>query len=153
MLDHLDIYLETYEAKVKATGGHVHWAETPDDARAAVLEICRKANAKMVTKGKSMVSEEIELEHYLKKHGVETLETDLGEFILPYEAVRTARDPDALVLEFLQSTYEAAAERVPVVVDLHATGHALSLLATPHAVRESTSSLNQRKKARKPAAR
>jgi len=36
--------------------------------------------------------------------------SDLGEFILPYEAVRTAGEPDAHLLEFLQSTYEAAAD-------------------------------------------
>lgn len=35
---------------------------------------------------------------------------DLGEFVLPYELVRTAADPDALLLAFLQSTYEAAAD-------------------------------------------
>ena len=38
-------------------------------------------------------------------------DTDLGEFVLPYRAVRTAADPDAMLLGFLQSTYEAAAER------------------------------------------
>ena len=82
VLDHLDIYLEKYEAKVKETGGHVHWAETPDDARAAVLEICRKANAKMVTKGKSMISEEIDLNQHLADNGITPVETDLGEYII-----------------------------------------------------------------------
>ena len=82
VLDHLDIYLETYEAKVKETGGHVHWAETPEDARAAVLEICRKANAKMVTKGKSMISEEIDLNKHLEENGITPVETDLGEYII-----------------------------------------------------------------------
>jgi L-lactate dehydrogenase complex protein LldF len=82
VLDHLDIYLETYEAKVKATGGHVHWAETPDDARAAVLDICRKANARMVTKGKSMISEEIDLNQHLEANGITPVETDLGEYII-----------------------------------------------------------------------
>jgi L-lactate dehydrogenase complex protein LldF len=82
VLDHLDIYLEKYEAKVKATGGHVHWAETPDDARAAVLDICRKANARMVTKGKSMISEEIDLNQYLEANGITPVETDLGEYII-----------------------------------------------------------------------
>jgi L-lactate dehydrogenase complex protein LldF len=82
VLDHLDIYLETYEAKVKETGGHVHWAETPDDARAAVLEICRKANARMVTKGKSMISEEIDLNKHLEENGIVPVETDLGEYII-----------------------------------------------------------------------
>ncbi|MCA3554968.1 LutB/LldF family L-lactate oxidation iron-sulfur protein [Aestuariivirga sp.] len=82
VLDHLDIYLERYEAKVKETGGHVHWAETPDEARAAVLEICRKANAKMVTKGKSMISEEIDLNRHLEENGITPVETDLGEYII-----------------------------------------------------------------------
>ncbi|WP_374333263.1 LutB/LldF family L-lactate oxidation iron-sulfur protein [Aestuariivirga sp.] len=82
VLDHLDIYLERYEAKVKETGGHVHWAETPDDARAAVLEICRKANAKLVTKGKSMISEEIDLNKHLEENGITPVETDLGEYII-----------------------------------------------------------------------
>ncbi len=82
VLDHLDIYLEKYEAKVKETGGHVHWAETPDDARAAVLAICRKANAKMVTKGKSMISEEIDLNQHLAENGIVPVETDLGEYII-----------------------------------------------------------------------
>ena len=82
VLDHLDIYLGKYEAKVKETGGHVHWAETPDDARAAVLEICRKANAKMVTKGKSMISEEIDLNQHLSDNGITPVETDLGEYII-----------------------------------------------------------------------
>ena len=82
VLDHLDIYLETYVAKVKATGGHVHWAETPDEARAAVLAICRKANARMVTKGKSMISEEIDLNQHLAENGITPVETDLGEYII-----------------------------------------------------------------------
>jgi hypothetical protein len=42
------------------------------------------------------------------KHG--TFNESLGEFILPYDRVRTASDPDTVLLEFLQSTYEAAAE-------------------------------------------
>ena len=82
VLDHLDIYLETYEAKVKEAGGHVHWAETPEDARAAVLEICRKAGARLVTKGKSMISEEIDLNRHLEENGITPVETDLGEYII-----------------------------------------------------------------------
>src|SRR5262245_66661243 len=55
-LKHLDLYLEAYEAKVAETGGRVHWAETAADARNIVLEICRGANARTVTPGKSMVT-------------------------------------------------------------------------------------------------
>src|SRR3954467_9644242 len=60
-LAHLDFYLELYERNVIAAGGHVHWARNADEARAAVLDICRAARAKIVTKGKSMVAEEIAL--------------------------------------------------------------------------------------------
>lgn len=60
-LAHLDIYLEAYEEKVRAAGGHVHWAETAADARRIILDICRAASARTVTKGKSMITEEIEI--------------------------------------------------------------------------------------------
>src|ERR1700761_2409779 len=53
-LANLDFYLETYEAKVLEAGGKVHWCATAEEARAAVLRICRAAGAKTVTKGKSM---------------------------------------------------------------------------------------------------
>ncbi|MDE8345245.1 MAG: LutB/LldF family L-lactate oxidation iron-sulfur protein [Acidocella sp.] len=78
----LDFYLETYAAAVEASGGHVHWCATADDARQAVLKICRDAGAKTVTKGKSMVTEEIHLNDYLEANGVTPVETDLGEYIL-----------------------------------------------------------------------
>jgi L-lactate dehydrogenase complex protein LldF len=82
-LAHLDLYLETYEKNAKAAGAHVHFAATAEDARAAILKICREANAKIVTKGKSMVSEEIGLNAYLEQAGgIEVVETDLGEYLV-----------------------------------------------------------------------
>jgi len=81
-LAHLDLYLEAYEAKVIAAGGHVHYARTPADARAIIEDICRAADAKLVTKGKSMVSEEIGLNPHLEAVGLEVVETDLGEYII-----------------------------------------------------------------------
>lgn len=82
VLAHLDHYLELFEAKVLAQGGHVHWARDADEARRIVLGICRAANARTVTKGKSMVAEEIGLNAYLEKNGVKPVETDLGEYII-----------------------------------------------------------------------
>jgi L-lactate dehydrogenase complex protein LldF len=82
VLAHLDLYLEDYERKVIASGGHVHWAETAEDARRIVLEICRKADAKTVNKGKSMISEECGINEHLEKHGIKAVETDLGEYII-----------------------------------------------------------------------
>src|SRR5215813_3511386 len=81
-LEHLDLYLETYEERVRAAGGHVHFALTAEDARNIVLDICRKAAAKTVTKGKSMVSEEIGLNAFLAANGIVPIETDLGEYII-----------------------------------------------------------------------
>ncbi len=50
-LEHLDLYLERYEERVTAQGGQVHWCPTAADARAAVLDICRRIGAKTATKG------------------------------------------------------------------------------------------------------
>src|SRR6478735_8249702 len=81
-LAHLDLYLEAFEAKVVERGGTVHWARDAAEARAIVLELCRAAGARMVTKSKSMVTEEIGLNAFLEAHELEPVETDLGEYIL-----------------------------------------------------------------------
>jgi len=81
-LANLDWYLETYAANVERAGGHVHWCSTADEARAKVLEICRSVGARTVTKGKSMISEELGINEHLQRHGVIPVETDLGEYIL-----------------------------------------------------------------------
>jgi L-lactate dehydrogenase complex protein LldF len=78
----LDTYLEKFERKVIQSGGQVHWAATPEQAREAILNICRARGVKTVTKGKSMVSEEIGLNEFLAENGVTPVETDLGEYIL-----------------------------------------------------------------------
>ena len=79
----LDLYLEIYEKNARAAGANVHFAETAADAREIILQICRAANAKIVTKGKSMVSEEIGLNDYLEAAGgLEVVETDLGEYLV-----------------------------------------------------------------------
>ena len=81
-LELLDVYLETYEKNATAAGAHVHWAETAADARRLIVEICKAEGAKLVTKGKSMISEEIGLNDALEAAGMEVVETDLGEYIL-----------------------------------------------------------------------
>src|SRR3984893_17226699 len=81
-LEHLDFYLELYESRVVASGGKVHWARTPQEACAAVLQICRSVGAKLVAKGKSMVAEEVGLNDFLEANGITPIETDLGEYII-----------------------------------------------------------------------
>jgi L-lactate dehydrogenase complex protein LldF len=81
-LEHLDLYLEAYEDKVKASGGHVHFARNAEEARDIILGICREAGARTVTKGKSMIAEEIEINAHLQTNGIVPVETDLGEYII-----------------------------------------------------------------------
>ncbi|MEK7819691.1 MAG: LUD domain-containing protein, partial [Pseudomonadota bacterium] len=82
VLDHLDVYLETFEARVTAAGGEVHWCADAEEARRAILDICRKVGARTVTKSKSMIGEELAINEYLERHGIRPVETDLGEYII-----------------------------------------------------------------------
>ncbi len=74
--------LEQLESNLTRKGILVHWAETTDEANRIVLEICRRRGVTQVIKGKSMVSEEMELNRFLAEQGVEAVEADLGEFIV-----------------------------------------------------------------------
>ncbi|MDB5596352.1 MAG: iron-sulfur cluster-binding protein [Hyphomicrobiales bacterium] len=82
VLAHLDLYLETYEERVRAAGGHVHFARSSEEACKTIVDICREHGAKTVTKGKSMVSEEIGLNDAIEAAGMAAIETDLGEYII-----------------------------------------------------------------------
>jgi L-lactate dehydrogenase complex protein LldF len=81
-LAELDVLLERYEAEVRRRGGEVHWARDAAEAREIALAICRRAGARRVLKGKSMVSEEMGLNDALASAGLEVVETDLGEYII-----------------------------------------------------------------------
>ncbi|HCK75631.1 MAG TPA: iron-sulfur cluster-binding protein [Gammaproteobacteria bacterium] len=82
VLANLDGYLELYEQKVIENGGQVHWARDADEASRIIAGICTEAGAKTVTKGKSMVSEEMYLNPVLEAAGMTVVETDLGEYIV-----------------------------------------------------------------------
>ena len=82
VLANLDVYLEIFEAQCQTQGGWVHWCRDEHHAKETVLAICQKVNAKTVTKGKSMIGEEISVNEYLEANGVEPIETDLGEYII-----------------------------------------------------------------------
>ncbi len=106
VLANLDAYLERYEAEVTRQGGHVHWASTAEDARRIILGICRQAGAKTITKGKSMVSEEIGLNAALEAAGHEVIETDLGEYI-----IQLAKEPPShIVAPAVHKTREQVAD-------------------------------------------
>jgi L-lactate dehydrogenase complex protein LldF len=82
VVEHLDFYLAEFVANVERRGGHVHFAADAAEATRIVTEIATRAEAKLVVKSKSMVSEELHINHHLEQAGVECLETDLGEWIV-----------------------------------------------------------------------
>ena len=92
-LTHLDFYLEKFEQQVQAHGGQVHWADTSQTACHQIISICKKAQARRITKGKSMISEEIALNSALEKAGFEMIETDLGEYI-----IQLAKEPPSHII-------------------------------------------------------
>ena len=79
---HLDYYLEMVDLAVSRNGGHVHFAQSVQEANSIVVEIARRQQVKRVIKGKSMVSEELGLNEVLEVRGIEAVETDLGEYII-----------------------------------------------------------------------
>lgn len=81
-LEHLDQYLEQAEKALTRNGAAVHFASDAESANRTVLEIMQRNGASRMIKSKSMVSEETELVPYLEKHGMEAVESDLGEFIV-----------------------------------------------------------------------
>lgn len=80
-IEHLDQHLELFEKKFTQRGGKVIWASTAEQALEEILTICRARNCKTIVKSKSMVTEEIHLNPFMEKHGIESVETDLGEYI------------------------------------------------------------------------
>jgi L-lactate dehydrogenase complex protein LldF len=80
-IEHLDRYLLEFEQKITARGAKVIWAETSEEALDTIGQICRERHCKTLVKSKSMVTEEIHLNHYLESMGIESVETDLGEYI------------------------------------------------------------------------
>ncbi|WP_072390849.1 LutB/LldF family L-lactate oxidation iron-sulfur protein [Hyphomicrobium sp. CS1GBMeth3] len=105
-LENLDFYLERYEREVVRLGGHVHWAEDADEACRIVRDICARAGAKTVVKGKSMVSEEIGLNEALEADGLEVVESDAGEYI-----VQLAKEaPSHIVMPTIHKTTDDIAD-------------------------------------------
>lgn len=81
-LENLPEYLESAISKLEGNGAKMHYAKTGEDANKTILGIMQNAGATRMIKSKSMVSEEIHLNAYLEKHGCESIESDLGEFIV-----------------------------------------------------------------------
>ncbi len=80
-IENLDKYLLEFEQKITARGATVIWANDTAEAREAIGKICRERNCKTLVKSKSMVTEEIHLNDFLEASGIESVVTDLGEYV------------------------------------------------------------------------
>ena len=96
VMENLDKFLPEFEANFQKKGGKVIWANDAKEAQKEILSIIQKHNGKSVIKSKSMTTEELHLNDFLAEHGIESLESDLGEYIVqllgqpPYHIVTPA---------------------------------------------------------------
>jgi L-lactate dehydrogenase complex protein LldF len=122
----LDKQLESFEAIITKRGAKVIWAETAEQALDAVKQICQEKKCRSIVKSKSMVTEEIHLNDFLEKDGIESVETDLGEYIQqldnepPYHIVTPAmhkskEDVARLFAEKLGTDPNATPEQLTLV--------------------------------------
>lgn len=80
-IENLDKQLEAFELNISRKGAKVIWAETAEQALQEILKICKEKNCSSLVKSKSMVTEELHLNQFLEANGIESVETDLGEYI------------------------------------------------------------------------
>jgi L-lactate dehydrogenase complex protein LldF len=125
-IEKLDEYLEQFETVITRRGAKVIWAEDGRQAVEEVLKIAKAKNCKTIVKSKSMVTEEIHLNDHLEEHGIESVETDLGEYIQqldgepPYHIVTPAmhksrEDIARLFAEKLHVAPNLSAEQLTLV--------------------------------------
>ncbi|MCI0921643.1 LutB/LldF family L-lactate oxidation iron-sulfur protein [Sphingobacterium rhinopitheci] len=123
VMENLDRYLVEFETNFTAQGGKVIWANDAEEARQEIWKIFEKHNASSVIKSKSMATEEIELNQFLETKGIDSVESDLGEYIIqllghkPYHFVTPAmhlslEDIAKLFHEKFDTPLEATAEEL-----------------------------------------
>ena len=105
-LSHLPDLLVQLEANLQRNGIQVHWAETPEEACRLIIDITVRAGGDLVVKGKSMVSEEVELNHALEAAGIGALESDMGEYIVQLAGEK----PSHIIMPAIHKTKEEIAQ-------------------------------------------
>jgi L-lactate dehydrogenase complex protein LldF len=101
-LSHLADYLEQFEANATRLGAQVHWARDAAEHNETVLDILRRHGVRRLVKSKSMLTEECHLNPFLERHGVEVIDTDLGERIVQL----AGEPPSHIVLPAIHKTKE-----------------------------------------------
>src|SRR6516162_9196598 len=121
-VDHLDHYLEKFQRNVESRGGQVIFCNDGAEVTDFVLALAKKRGARLIVKSKSMTTEEVDLNEHLEHHGLESVETDLGEYILqlaherPYHIVapalhKTRYDVAEILTQRLNAPHETKIEK------------------------------------------
>ena len=105
-LSHLDTYLEQFSSNAQRNGVIVHWAADAEEFNAIVLDILKSHNVRKLVKSKSMLTEECEMNPYLEAHGINVVETDLGERIIQL----MDQKPSHIVMPAIHLTQEEVGE-------------------------------------------
>lgn len=128
-IDNLDHYLEEFERNVEAHGGKVVYCKDATEVSDFVLDLAKRRGSKLIVKSKSMTTEEVDLNERLEHHGLESVETDLGEYILqlahekPYHIVAPALHKTRYdVADIFTKELHIARETVPEKLTLIARG-------------------------------
>src|ERR1700737_3527485 len=108
-LSRLPDYLEEFEKNAVAAGARVHWARDADEHNRIVHGILRDHGVARLVKSKSMLTEECHLNEYLEEHGVEVVDTDLGERIVQFRR----EPPSHIVMPAIHLKKEEIGELFP----------------------------------------
>lgn len=111
--EHFDELVETFTRNATARGARVVRANSADEARAYILELCRSRGVRRLVKSKSMATEEIHLNGFLQAEGIECAETDLGEWIIQLCGQR----PSHMVMPAIHLSKEQVADIFSKEVD------------------------------------
>ncbi len=112
-LSRLPELLEKLERQLTANGIQVHWAENAEQANAIIVGIAQKHSAELMVKGKSMVSEETELNHAMEAAGIAALESDMGEYIVQLDGEKPSHIIMPAIHKTKQQIARLFAEKVP----------------------------------------
>jgi L-lactate dehydrogenase complex protein LldF len=123
-IDRIDEYLDQFKTMAERAGAKVHFASDAADANRIVLEICKERGITEIVKSKSMVSEEVHLNHHLEAAGIEAVETDIGEWIVQ----KAGQRPSHIVGPALHMGRQEVGEL------LNKRGHAVDREDIPHQV-------------------
>lgn len=105
-VDHLKELCDLFQKNAEAKGAKVFRSNDPEKVREYILQVARDNNVRTVVKSKSMASEEIHLNAFLEKAGLQVKETDLGEWIIQL----AGQTPSHMVMPAIHMTKEEVSD-------------------------------------------